>query len=120
MKKIYQRWFFVLVAIFLAGCATQPENKKPQIEYVTNYDTVYTVLAPPKVYTNDVARVRPPTISVYSSSDWDKKEQMLTEYIKKLNTQIENLIKDRFATARWVEENKSMIEAKEAEKKGKP
>jgi len=102
----------VLCSLFLVACASQVETK-----YVTQVQTVYVVQSPPKeLYDPNVQRVKPPKPSVYSEKDWDEKEQLLIDHIKKLNSQIETLITDRKFIEKWIEEQNKLIQDKEKNK----
>lgn len=89
------------VLVALAGCAT-----KPEVKYITKTEVVTTVLSPPPVFTEPVARIKPPPIKKYVSADWGEKEKMLFDYISHLNSQLETMFIDRAAVEAWVKEQK--------------
>lgn len=54
-------------------------------------------------------RLKPPYSKVYVDSDWEEKERILFDHIKKQDIFIDGLLTDRASTNTWVIEQRAKV-----------
>lgn len=94
---------------FLSACAT---NEK----IVIKDKVVYVLAEPPSALYQKEKRIKPPDTQQYVESSWEEKEELLFDYVEKLNNQISSLFKDRQSIEKWIEKQKVLIKEKERDK----
>ena len=103
MKSLKTAIFVFLVTLFLVACGTAPPK------YITEVQNNYVVVEPPKKLYEPMRRLKPPHDKVYVDSDWEEKERILFDHIKKQDIFIDGLLTDRASTNTWVIEQRAKV-----------